>query len=1064
MNSRATQKLEQRADQFVEGLRCPDFDVNTNPLAAISEHFIAKSNQNQPTRAFEREQHIVQAVRPAPSNLIRTARASGFKTSQLTSAIQRFTDPTANKAVRTGIMTGLHHSPSLSLEVQRSLEESDANLEVQRQEFMTEAREQENNSSLSDRIAQELNGGQPLEENIRKQLEAHFNTDLSKVRIHTDGKAHELAKKANAIAFTTGKDIFFQSGKYDPSSSSGFELLAHETAHTIQQGLGQVSPGIDSSSGLENQAQLEGQKAVGNRSNLERYANNFNDFILKPKLESLTRIGSHADKGLDGEASRAAIAQENRKTYSGIDMNLDARVLTSFLGKMPVRKYDSVISIVQRRKDPDTTEKKKNKESPKLPISIVYDEKRVFTAKGFPKIKLYELTEADRKSIQESYSKVYEGEIQFNQWADVNGRMKFYLYANQVQGKNQFIYISNGSELKTEGTSISESSPKLSSETLAPTEIKISNDKPTSRSNYEVKYQEVASVNAVGIVFNNGGVNVYAKPNQSGQDQPQSKLEFNQHVLVLREVEGGWYQISTPDAKIGYVNKAFLRVYKNDPGANLHIVKKGQSAIGVAEQYYRQFVQPGTDLRYFINVLALVNSNALKKPNNDNWKSVAFDADTTIYVPGAQHALTYKDQVNDGSFTNGLYAQVTGALGHVGDVIKSVMESPSHVGEVLGELWEVIKEHWVGFVAVTTGLILAEMAVTALAAVPEPTMLTKVLAILLQGLIVLVAGVGAVMSFVEAISQGVTWITTAWTANGNQSKINQASRSFLKMLGNVALFVLAILGVRGSLGKFKGLYTKFKPKLPKVGVEEPTSAPKSNPKNDGLETQGNKPKPGERSQTREEYAAEQSQARLAKLLGEDTLRQIGGRLTREQIEAFIKDLGVDGTKQAVSKFGPDAMAKYGAAFFKNFKGVTNNTMQHLLQNDGIKGGEIKGCHDKSLFLSEISKWGKILSQERNPMDARVERYSYKLFIRNSAGKVEQPPQLLTGSKIPDKTVIDGLIANSSYWKNIGQLAIIRAIRNGTLDTANADFSASAFNLKIRGFYRNGEVQTFWIEW
>jgi Domain of unknown function (DUF4157)/Bacterial SH3 domain len=294
--SRASQKLEERADQHMEGLRRPEFDVNTNPLAAISEHFIAKSNQNQPTRAFEREHHIVQAVRPAPSNLIRTARATGFKTAQLTSAIQRFTDPTANKAVRIGIINGLHHSPSLSLEVQRSLEESDLSLEVQRHEFMTEAREQENNSSLSERIAQELNGGVPLEENVRKQLEAHFNTDLSKVRVHTDGKAHELAKKANAIAFTTGKDIFFQSGKYDPNSSSGFELLAHETAHTIQQASGLVSPGFDSSSGLESDAKLEGQKAVGNRSNLEKQANNFNDYLLKPNLENQPIISPRASQ------------------------------------------------------------------------------------------------------------------------------------------------------------------------------------------------------------------------------------------------------------------------------------------------------------------------------------------------------------------------------------------------------------------------------------------------------------------------------------------------------------------------------------------------------------------------------------------------------------------------------------------------------------------------------------------------------------------------------------------------------------------------------------------------
>jgi Domain of unknown function (DUF4157) len=307
--SRASERLEQQADAHMEGLRRPEFDVNTNPLAAISEHFIAKSNQNVPTRVFEREQHIVQAVRPAPSNLIRTARASGFKTSQLTSAIQRFTDPTANKAVRTGIMTGLHNSPSLSLEVQRSLEASDANFEVQRQEFLTQAREEDNDSSLSERIAAELNGGVPLEENIRKQLEAHFNTDLSKVRVHTDGKAHELAKSANAIAFTTGKDIFFQTGKYDPNSSAGFELLAHETAHTIQQASGLVSPGIDSSSNLESDAKLEGRKAVGNKGNLERQANNFNDFLLKPNLEP-----GIAPKTMNLEGKSVAVQREPVKT------------------------------------------------------------------------------------------------------------------------------------------------------------------------------------------------------------------------------------------------------------------------------------------------------------------------------------------------------------------------------------------------------------------------------------------------------------------------------------------------------------------------------------------------------------------------------------------------------------------------------------------------------------------------------------------------------------------------------------------------------------------------------
>ena len=45
----------------------------------------------------------------------------------------------------------------------------------------------------------------------------------------------------DAKAFTTGKDIFFKEGAYDPHSTSGKELLAHELTHVVQQGTGQVN-------------------------------------------------------------------------------------------------------------------------------------------------------------------------------------------------------------------------------------------------------------------------------------------------------------------------------------------------------------------------------------------------------------------------------------------------------------------------------------------------------------------------------------------------------------------------------------------------------------------------------------------------------------------------------------------------------------------------------------------------------------------------------------------------------------------------------------------------------
>jgi hypothetical protein len=60
--------------------------------------------------------------------------------------------------------------------------------------------------------------------------------DFSDVRVHTDSKADELSQNLSAKAFTTGNDIFFKDGTYNPGSSSGQQLIAHELTHVVQQG------------------------------------------------------------------------------------------------------------------------------------------------------------------------------------------------------------------------------------------------------------------------------------------------------------------------------------------------------------------------------------------------------------------------------------------------------------------------------------------------------------------------------------------------------------------------------------------------------------------------------------------------------------------------------------------------------------------------------------------------------------------------------------------------------------------------------------------------------------
>ncbi len=93
---------------------------------------------------------------------------------------------------------------------------------------------------LRKRIQVARSNGHPLEKQVQHQLERGLGMDLSGVRVHIDSEADRLTQALNATAFTTRADIFFRSGMYQPSTTRGMYLLAHEATHTIQQVAGQV--------------------------------------------------------------------------------------------------------------------------------------------------------------------------------------------------------------------------------------------------------------------------------------------------------------------------------------------------------------------------------------------------------------------------------------------------------------------------------------------------------------------------------------------------------------------------------------------------------------------------------------------------------------------------------------------------------------------------------------------------------------------------------------------------------------------------------------------------------
>lgn len=93
----------------------------------------------------------------------------------------------------------------------------------------------EASTDLESSINSARGGGVAIENNIREPMEQAFGADFSGVKVHTDGQSDQLNRSIQARAFTTGQDVFFRQGEYNPGSRGGQELLAHELTHVVQQ-------------------------------------------------------------------------------------------------------------------------------------------------------------------------------------------------------------------------------------------------------------------------------------------------------------------------------------------------------------------------------------------------------------------------------------------------------------------------------------------------------------------------------------------------------------------------------------------------------------------------------------------------------------------------------------------------------------------------------------------------------------------------------------------------------------------------------------------------------------
>lgn len=110
-------------------------------------------------------------------------------------------------------------------------------------------------------------GGSRLPPAVQAKMEAAFGADFSAVRVHVGPQAARIG----AIAFTTGNDIYFAPGRYQPDTMQGQQLVGHELAHVVQQRQGRVRAAgggvtVVQDRALESEADRLGMRAAMSRA------------------------------------------------------------------------------------------------------------------------------------------------------------------------------------------------------------------------------------------------------------------------------------------------------------------------------------------------------------------------------------------------------------------------------------------------------------------------------------------------------------------------------------------------------------------------------------------------------------------------------------------------------------------------------------------------------------------------------------------------------------------------------------------------------------------------------
>ncbi len=173
--------------------------------------------------------------------------------------------------------------------------------------------------SFSQKLDEGIAGGHALDNATAESMGGKLNADVSNVKIHTDEKAAELNNQINAQAFAKDNHVFFNKNKFNPQTTEGKHLLAHELTHTVQQGAVKQNKPTNKGNGENNKTAPKPSTPAGLQSKKQNAAPK--QLAQKPIVDiskDYETIDPAKQAALPGAAD-AIIKESNEKAKKGGD-------------------------------------------------------------------------------------------------------------------------------------------------------------------------------------------------------------------------------------------------------------------------------------------------------------------------------------------------------------------------------------------------------------------------------------------------------------------------------------------------------------------------------------------------------------------------------------------------------------------------------------------------------------------------------------------------------------------------------------------------------------------------